>query len=148
MDSESMLNQLRDIQKEWDDADPLLQKGVGRDWVAVVNPEMLLLLCNYYDVHYSKMGLFSNMRLPEDKASVVMGRPVFIENRAGMGAEYMTREMYTLKYPTSHAPATTGESDWMTGKHAERIEALRLSQAGFDPDNEGYDDEADESETT
>lgn len=77
--------------------DPLEEKGIGRDWVAVIHPAMIKPLMDAYEKEFSASR---SPLLPEwEKLRHMLSRKTYIENHAPTNKiEYMTELMYAAKY--------------------------------------------------
>lgn len=107
--SEILRNALRDL----NNADPLLQKGIQKDWVCVINPALVShineLYKTYKPTHITSLN----------KLDYVMGRRVFIINEASLNIEYMTELMMRLKYPEHFLREAQARLDMMIDKRLE-----------------------------
>lgn len=99
MDTNKMLADLTAMQKRITESDPLLKRGIGRDWVVVVSPAIIQNLAEFFNKNYASIGWYSRIMTQDDKAQVVLGRKMYIENRCGMQPEYMTQDEYFKRYP-------------------------------------------------
>lgn len=84
--AETLSSALRDLKN----ADPLLQKGVQKDWVCVLNPALVSHIKELYKTYQPKHFT------PFNELDYIMGRPVYIINEASLNIEYM--DYFTMRF--------------------------------------------------
>lgn len=72
--------------------DPLLEKGIGKDWVCVINPALVSA------IKEEAKKFPQQFMTPLNELDVVMGRRVFIINEAPRTIEYMDELTMRVKY--------------------------------------------------
>lgn len=95
MDGNEIVDRLRKMVDALNKQDPLVQRGIGRDWYCVINPAT---------EHVIKTDgkLFAQVPAyvqPLFKLDYIMGRRVLITSRAPMNIEYMDEATAHLRYP-------------------------------------------------
>ena len=91
--SNQIIEHLKKTQSEFDAKDPLLQRGIEKDWVCVVHPAI------EYKLRQKAVELYG------DTPHMIMfgidrmtGRKTYVEPSAPMKLEYMPLETYFVKY--------------------------------------------------
>lgn len=76
--------------------DPLLSRGILRDWVAVINPAFERPLRDYYKAESEKAGLIQPSYATID--SITMRKTYIMNHASIMGIEYMDEATFREKY--------------------------------------------------
>jgi hypothetical protein len=89
----NIIEQLVKLQAELDAKDPLLQKGIGKDWVCVIPPSLEYALSN------KAIELYGDTNLTRlNWATMLLGRPTYVQPTAPLKIEYMSPEEYKERY--------------------------------------------------
>lgn len=97
---DQMLRDLRDRQRELRERDPLLQRGIERDWVCVLDPQMAYTLRSQalHEGMNSKTAWFFPGDPPRFLEQIT-GRETYVLNHAPAGLiEYMEKETMLASY--------------------------------------------------
>lgn len=92
-----IIEQLVKAQAELDAKDPLLQKGIGKDWVCVIPTSFEMPLCQKA---LEKFGDTILVRL--NWSAILFGRPTYVQPTAPLRIEYMSPEEYKERYGKLH----------------------------------------------
>jgi hypothetical protein len=101
-----IVSDLIEIQEWLTKNDPLLNKGVQKDWVCVVHPRLVQPILDTY----SEVSPFP----PYDRLSYALGRRVYVFDTAPDDRiEYMSEFTLRAKYPKEMAENDRLRQEWM-----------------------------------